>query len=165
MLLFMNPGFRASRSSHHERSASGDSSLLAVNPSNIGGILARLNLTEYQTMGYLERCRRIGDLLGMAAVISFRRQRLFAVKRFPKSDPVTKTLDLAELFSDDTEKKIVRHLLLAGEASPVDFCVALSISSATVFRKLARLRNSGVVTVLGRSRAAKYRLTGSMGNN
>ena len=127
--------------------------------------MARLNLKEYQIMGYPERCRRIGSLLGQAAVIRFRRQRLATVRCAPNPGPITDTLDLAELVSDDTEKKIVRHLLLTGEASPSDLCAALSISPATVFRKLARLRTAGVVSVVGKSRAAKYQLADSAGRN
>lgn len=127
--------------------------------------MALLTLKEYKTMQYPERCRRIGLLLGKAAALGFRRQQLSAMKRFDEPDPVTKTLDLAGMVSDDTEKRIVRHLLLSGEASPSDLCVALSTSPATVFRRLARLRACGVVIVVGKSRAAKYQLAGSAGRN
>ncbi|MFA5264818.1 MAG: hypothetical protein WC378_13425 [Opitutaceae bacterium] len=119
-----------------------------------------LSLYDYKTMPYPERCQRIGELLGKAVVGLLREQRIAALDRSPGVPHRVAEIDLAEMVSDKTERQIIRHLMLAGEASPQDFCAVLHISPATSFRKLARLRTAGLVTVEGKTQAARYRLRG-----
>lgn len=115
---------------------------------------------DYATMPYPERCQKIGDLLGKAAVGRFRQQRLQELAESSKNAGTPRLLDLTELVSDETEKQMIRHLLIAGDATPVEFCAALGLSRATVFRRLSRLRTSGLVSLAGKLRTARYRLRG-----
>ncbi|RRJ95650.1 hypothetical protein Ga0100231_003980 [Opitutaceae bacterium TAV4] len=114
------------------------------------------NLTE------AERIRRIGELL-FTAVIRYRHlhpEEFEKPARFPRNpgQKLAGGFDPADFVSDESEKRILRYLSVVGTASPKDFQVALEMSSATVTRKLVRLRASNLVTVSGKTNAVRYQL-------
>lgn len=114
------------------------------------------NLTE------AERIRRIGELL-VTAVIRYRHlhpEEFEKPVRFPR-DPDREAaggFDPVGFVSDESEKRILHYLAVVGTASPKDFQVALEMSSATVTRKLLRLRASNLVAVSGKTNAVRYQL-------
>jgi hypothetical protein len=114
------------------------------------------NLTE------TERIRRIGELLAIA-VIRYRHlhpEEFEKPARLPRDScqKVTDGFDPAGFVSDESEKRMLRYLSVVGSAAPKDFQVALGMSSATVTRKLMRLRSSNLVTVSGKTNAVRYQL-------
>lgn len=120
---------------------------------------------SYVTMPYPERCREIGDLLGKALVGRFRQLRLQQLAHPHENAKAPRSLDLTALVSDEAEQKMIRHLMIAGDATPVEFRAALGLSRATVFRRLVRLRESGMVSLEGKFRTARYRLRGPDSRN
>ena len=127
--------------------------------------MALLSFHEYKTMPYPERCRRIGELLAKAAIRYFRQQLLARATQRIESADSTGPIDPTMLVTDKAEKEMIRHLMIAGEATPLDFCAVLNLSRPTVFRKLAHLRSAGLVKVEGRTQAARYRLRGASQEN
>jgi predicted HTH transcriptional regulator len=124
-----------------------------------------LSLHEYKTMPYPERCQRIGDLLGKAAVRYFRQQRLAKNTRLALPANVVTPVEIATLVSDETEKRILQYVSRTGSATPHDLCVALDVNRRTITRKLARLRTSGILVAQGRTNAARYEFRGPLGEN
>lgn len=114
---------------------------------------------EYKSLSYAERCRRIGALLGRAAVRYYHKRGIERRSRLVAELSRGAESDMDFLVTDTVEKRILGHLASAGHATPQDFCSALKISPATAFRRLARLRNAGLVLVEGKCRAANYRLS------
>ncbi|MDI1334568.1 MAG: winged helix-turn-helix domain-containing protein [Lacunisphaera sp.] len=110
-----------------------------------------------------ERIRRIGELLA-TAIIRYRRRERTAEGPMPKSAP-SAVLDPIGLVSDEIEKRLVRYLASAGAATPCDLSAGLGFSRATVTRKLARLRQAGIVTVSGRTKGATYKLKTDFSQN
>lgn len=127
--------------------------------------MSLLSLHEYKTMSYPERCQRIGDLLGKAAVRYFRQQRLAEKTRLALPADVATPVDIAMLVSDETEKRILQYVNRTGSATPHDLCVALDVNRRTITRKLARLRTSGILAAQGKTNAARYELRGPQGEN
>jgi len=109
--------------------------------------------------------RRIGALL---ATVLARSDRLLPKLAAPSADrPGAEAVrvDPWQLIGDPLERQIAQYLLHAGPAGPEGLRVALGISERTVGRKLARLRAAGLCEVVGKTRAARYRLRTEFGAN
>lgn len=120
---------------------------------------------DFDAVPYAERCQRIGELLSKAVVGHFRHQHMEAIASPTTRSKPSGRIGPADLVTDEIEKQMIRHLMLAGQATPLDFCTVLHISPATAFRRLARLRTAGYVRVNGKSRAARYHLADFPGKN
>ena len=110
-----------------------------------------------------ERIRLIGDLIAIAAIRHSRRQRTaLLLSAEPRS---AGTVDSSGLVKDKTEKRLVHYLSITGSAAPHELSAGLGLSRATVTRKLAHLRMTGVVTVSGSTKGATYQLTSDFSAN
>ena len=116
--------------------------------------MARLYTNRCAGTPEAERIRRIGELFAKAAMLYWRRERLAGRVGPRATRSVPRIQDVAELVSDEAEKKIVRYLLLNGTASPRDISLALDVPRTTLTEKLARLRSTGLLTITGKTRAA-----------
>ncbi len=120
--------------------------------------MAILSFRRYAEMPEPERLRRIGELLA-TAVIHYERDERFAASIHRKTEARrASTGEPADSIEDETEKNIVRYVTRAGAATPRDLCLALGLGRMTITRKLARLREAGVLAATGKTRAMCYRL-------
>ena len=115
-----------------------------------------LTFNRYRDLPETERIRRIGELIGKA-VLLYRRD-LRAAGRVEALVAAHEPLGRKSLIDDETEKQIVEYLAKIGPASPHDLCVTLGHTRTTVSRKLARLRNAGVLQASGMTKAMRYSL-------
>jgi predicted HTH transcriptional regulator len=112
-----------------------------------------------------ERTRRIGQLIA-TAVIRYRHLHPEEFENCSRSSPSPRqeasvTFDSRDAVADEAEKQMLHYLSVVGTATPRDFQVTLGLSHATIARKLARLRTGNLVTVSGKTNAARYRLAPS----
>ena len=118
--------------------------------------MALLTFNRYRDLPEAERIRRIGELIGKA-VLLYRRD-LRTAGRVEALAAAHKPRGPTNLIDDETEKRIVEYLAKIGPASPHDLCVTLGHTRTTVSRKLARLRNAGVLQTSGKTKAIRYSL-------
>lgn len=128
--------------------------------------MALLDQDRFANLAEDERLDRIATLIAKAVVL-FRRDERLAGRDDTSADgdasgPVADVTDLA---TDETEKQILRYLVRISSATPRNIGTALNLSRQTVARKLARLRSAGLVLVAGKTRMARYELTGLRGDN
>ena len=123
-----------------------------------------LDFSHYAKLTREERGLRFADFCEKA-IVSFYRNERAAATLAGVGKISAKTLDPAMLVRDEIEREIVRYLGRVGAATPVDFCNALGVSRPTVFRRLARLRKTGIVEVSGKARRVKYELRGNAERN
>lgn len=79
--------------------------------------------------------------------------------------PLAAIIHVWDLVDDEVEKQILRYLLLHVAAVPADMERALSLSGMTLTRRLAHLREVGLVTVSGKTRNALYSLASDVVRN
>jgi CRP-like cAMP-binding protein len=115
-----------------------------------------LTFNRYRDLPETERIRRIGELIGKA-VLLYRRD-LRAAGRVEALVATREPGGPAALVDDAIEQRVVEYLARIGSASPHDLCVALGHTRTTVSRKLARLRNAGVLKASGKTKAIRYSL-------
>lgn len=118
--------------------------------------MALLTFNRYRDLPEAERIRRIGELIGKA-VLLYRRD----LRTAGRVEALAATLEPrgpTSLIDDQTEKQIVEYLAKIGTASPHDLCIALGHTRTTVSRKLARLRNAGILIASGKTKAIRYSL-------
>jgi len=112
-----------------------------------------------------EVLRRIGALL---ATVIDRSGCLRPRGEVPLTDRAANeasSVDPLRLIADPLERQIAEYLCHAGPASPSELCRALGLPSRSLTRKLARLRSGGLCEVVGRTKAASYRLHTDFGVN
>lgn len=114
-------------------------------------------MSSYRQLPEEERIRQIGDLLATAA-LRYLDVQPNASPPGQSKVPVTTMTHVWDLVDDEVEKQILRYLLRHFAAVPADMERALSLSGMTLTRRLARLREVGLVTVSGKTRNALYRL-------
>lgn len=107
-----------------------------------------LSFHEYHQLSYAERCRRIGQLLAKAVRRYYEEQQLVVLEK--RKPP--------EHDGDEIERGILQHLADHGPSTPLGLSAALSTSPSTVGRRLARLRELGIVRCTGRTKSARYLL-------
>lgn len=107
-----------------------------------------LSFHEYHQLSYAERCRRIGQLLAKAVRRYYDQQQLV----------VLETRKPPEHDCDEIERGILRHLADHGACTPIGLSAALSSSPSTIGRRLARLRELGMVRCKGRTKSVRYLL-------
>ena len=112
-----------------------------------------------------ERFRRIGELFSLGAERYWRAERIAGRPFAAKQSGRIIQGSLLDLVTDPVEAQIVRLIINRVEASPRDLQGALGISRATITRKIAKLRTAGLLTVVGRTRLARYALRGPDGRN
>ena len=123
-----------------------------------------LDTTRFDRLSESEILRRIGALLATAIARSGHLLSRPAVPRVSGgSEP--RSVDPLQLLRDPLERQVVQYLLRAGPTSPRELCVALGLSGRTVARKLARLRATGMCEVIGKTKAARYRLRTEFSGN
>lgn len=105
-----------------------------------------------------ERIGRIAELFSLAVERYWRAERLAGRPFVSKRGSAILRGSLLDFVTDPMEKQIVQLIINRVEASPRELQVALGISRATVTRKIARLRAAGLLTVVGRTRQARYAL-------
>ena len=110
-----------------------------------------------------ERIRLIGDLIAIAAIRHSRLQH--TTQPMAAESRPAGTVNPSGLVKDKTEKRLVHYLSITGSAAPHELSAGLGLSRATVTRKLARLRMSGVVKVSGSTKGATYRLRTDFSGN
>ena len=110
-----------------------------------------------RALSYPERCRQIGEILGRAAVRSLRQKCSLTGESAPAELPL-ETVNQSELKEGVTDVKLVHYIGSVGEATPMDLGRILGVSRGVIFRRLARLREQGIVVVEGKTQAARYRL-------
>lgn len=110
-----------------------------------------------------ERLQEIAKILAVGAIRYLRRQG--PVDQFKGAVPEPTAGAIWDLVEDPLEKKILRFLYDRVEADPVLIQTALMVSPMTVTRRLARLRQAGLVQVTGKTRSARYALAPQDGRN
>lgn len=121
--------------------------------------------SHYRELSEDERIGRIAELFSLAVERYWRAERLAGRPFVSKRGSAVLRGSLLDLVTDPMEKQIVQFITNGIEASPRELQVALGISRATVSRKIARLRAAGLLTVVGRTRQARYALRGSDARN
>lgn len=107
-----------------------------------------LSFHEYHQLSYAERCRRIGQLIAKAVQRYYEHQKLVVLTK-PKPP---------EHNFDGLERAILQHLADHGPSTPLGIGAALSTSPSSVGRRLARLRELGIVRCFGRTKSVRYML-------
>lgn len=115
-----------------------------------------LTFNRYRDLPETERICRIGELIGKA-VLLYRRD-LRAAGRVEALVVTREPGGPSALVDDAIEQRVVEYLARIGSASPHDLCVALGHTRTTVSRKLARLRNAGILKASGKTKAIRYSL-------
>ena len=108
-----------------------------------------------------ERLQQIAELLAAGALRYLRRQG-GTVRSVADVPPKQEIWDMVD---DDLEKKILRFLQQRVSAEPAQIRTALGLTEVTLGRKLARLRESGLICVTGKTRSARYELAPEVGRN
>jgi CRP-like cAMP-binding protein len=112
-----------------------------------------------------ERICLIGELFATAA------ERFWHGERLAGRPFVSKPADhgipgnLLDLVSDPVEALMVQFIMQRVESTPRELRLALGISRASLTRKIAHLRESGILVVSGRTRTARYSLRGADSRN
>ncbi len=118
---------------------------------------------SYSHLSEEERLQEIAKILAIGVVRYLQSQPLpMEPAAVTPEDPPVAIWDLVE---DETEKRILRFLHERVEADPALLQTALMISPMTVTRRLARLRQAGLVRVTGKTRGARYMLVPHEGQN
>jgi CRP-like cAMP-binding protein len=115
-----------------------------------------LTFKRYRDIPEAERIRRIGELIGKAVLLY--RHDLRAAGRVEALVATREPGGPSALVDDAIEQRVVEYLARIGSASPHDLCVALGHTRTTVSRKLARLRNAGILKASGKTKAIRYSL-------
>jgi DNA-binding transcriptional ArsR family regulator len=110
-----------------------------------------------------ERLQQIAQLLAVAAIRYSRRQPREAKPSPPLASDVP--VPIWDLVEDEVEKKILRFIHLKLSVEPAQIREALGISAMTLTRRLARLRQAGLIQVDGRKRSARYGLVADWSRN
>ncbi len=115
-----------------------------------------------------ERLARIGALLAKGIYLMLSREAeekrqlelqasaSAADRGVPDSNNQTVTNGMSELDEDD--RRIIEYLKRVGSASPRHMQGALSMSKATLFRRLTELLTAGLVVRSGKTTGVRYRL-------
>ncbi|HRG55411.1 MAG: winged helix-turn-helix transcriptional regulator [Opitutaceae bacterium] len=118
---------------------------------------------SYSHLSEEERLQEIAKILAIGVVRYLRSQPLPVEPAAAAPEaPVAAIWDLVE---DETEKRILRFLHERVEADPILLQTVLMVSPMTVTRRLARLRQAGLVRVTGKTRGARYMLVPQDGQN
>ena len=116
--------------------------------------------SHYRELSEDERIGRIAELFSLAVERYWRAERLAGRPFVSQRGSAVLRGSLLDLVTDPLEKQIVQFITHRVEASPRELHVALGVSRATVTRKIARLRAAGLLSVVGRTRQARYALRG-----
>lgn len=123
-------------------------------------------MNPYDSLPEAERIRRIGELLATAAIRYLRdKDQELASRQTQPSPPAAHIVEVWDLVDDETEKQVLRYLSVHIVAVPAEISLALNISAMTLTRRLARLREAGLIMVSGKTRNARYELAPRVGNN
>jgi len=134
-------------------------------PSGGKGAASVFDPRRFDHLSESEVLRRIGTLLATVLARSGRLLPKLAAPSADRAGAEAVRVDPWQLIGDPLERQIAQYLLHAGPAGPEGLRVALGISERTVGRKLARLRAAGLCEVVGKTRAARYRLIPDHGRN
>jgi hypothetical protein len=124
-----------------------------------------MTLLSFQSYDNIPRAERIARI-AMHIKKMARRDDSIQSETVPSiGRPHGPSLTPIDLTVDEVEKRIVGHLLLHGAVPPMVLVRELKISRVTLARKLARLRNGGLLLVSGKTRNAIYRLRTDFDSN
>lgn len=112
-------------------------------------------------LGEEERLQQIAEILATGAIRYLRRQD--AMK--PAVQAASARREIWEMVDDELEKQILRFLQQHVSLEPNRIRAALGLSAMTLGRRLSRLRNAGLICVVGRTRRARYELAACAGRN
>jgi DNA-binding HxlR family transcriptional regulator len=113
-------------------------------------------MNPYASLSEAERIRQIGDLLATAAIRYLREKDQQLASRQAERPPSAPIPHVWDLVDDEMEKQVLRYLSLHVATMPADMGKALNLSSMTLTRRLARLRDVGLVVVSGKTRKVSY---------
>lgn len=114
-------------------------------------------MNPYSSLSEAERIRQIGELLATAAIRYLEEQPL-PPGQSQQRPPAAPILHVWDLVDDEVEKQVLRYLSVHVGAMPVELSRALNVSSMTLTRRLARLREAGLIMVSGKTRSTVYSL-------
>lgn len=134
-------------------------------PTGGKGVAAVFDPRRFDHLSESEVLRRIGALLATAIVRSCcLRARPVAAGSEVKAKEAP-PVDSLRLISNPLQRQIAEYLHHTGPASPSELCRALDLRSRSLGRSLARLRADGLCEVVGKTKAARYRLRSDFGQN
>ena len=120
-------------------------------------------MNPYEQLSEGERIRQIGDLMATAAIRYLEHQGC-ALRQSQSRLPATIS-HVWDLVDDDVEKQVLRYLSVKVVAMPAEIGRALNLSNMTLTRRLARLREVGLVFVSGKTRNVSYSLASDQSLN
>lgn len=121
---------------------------------------------KFDGLAETEILRRLGALLAKALVRSGRlRSRGAKAPLQGRGDEIPTPVDPGWLVTDPLKRQIVDYLCFTGAASPAELRRALGLRPRSLTRALERLRRGGLCEVVGRTRAARYRLRRDFAQN
>ena len=112
----------------------------------------------------LEQFRRIGEVFFAAAGPALNRLRRTEPSPVSEPPPILRGTP-ADLVTDPVEKQILQYLRIHVQCSRRELRAVLGLSTATVARKMTRLRVAGLVVTEGSTNRACYSLRGPEGEN
>ncbi len=112
-------------------------------------------MNPYEQLSEGERIRQIGVLMATAA-LRYLDDQPFASRQNHSSVPAATITHIWDLVDDEVEKQVLRYLSQHVVAMPTDMSRALNLSSMTLTRRLARLREVGLVVASGKTRNVTY---------
>ena len=123
-----------------------------------GFALSPFALDRFGNLSETEILRRIGVLLASALVRSGRLARPNERVSDSTESAASPVIAQEDLICDPVARRVARFLQIAGPSTPGEVADNLGIPRRTLARKLHLLRSSGLCTVAGKTRTARYAL-------